>query len=68
VKAAPLDHLRAETVAEALDALATGEDARILAGGQSLVPVMARRLATPSCWWTSRAARPCGPTGATAAR
>ncbi len=46
MKAAPFDHLRAETVDEAVAALAD-EDARILAGGQSLVPIMALRLATP---------------------
>jgi carbon-monoxide dehydrogenase medium subunit len=47
VKAAPFDHVRADTVADALAALGTAEDARVLAGGQSLVPVMALRLATP---------------------
>jgi CO/xanthine dehydrogenase FAD-binding subunit len=47
VKTAPFDYVRADTVAEAVAALADGEDARILAGGQSLVPIMALRLATP---------------------
>jgi CO/xanthine dehydrogenase FAD-binding subunit len=47
VKAAPFGYARAGTVADALAALGTAEDARVLAGGQSLVPVMALRLATP---------------------
>ncbi|MGY1643165.1 FAD binding domain-containing protein [Geodermatophilus sp. SYSU D00703] len=47
MKAAPFDHVRAGTVADALAALASADDARVLAGGQSLVPVMALRLATP---------------------
>jgi carbon-monoxide dehydrogenase medium subunit len=47
VKAAPFDHVRAESVADALAALGSAEDARVLAGGQSLVPLMALRLATP---------------------
>jgi carbon-monoxide dehydrogenase medium subunit len=41
-------YLAAGEVAEALDALAEhGEDAKILAGGQSLVPMMHLRLARP---------------------
>ncbi|MGY1591654.1 FAD binding domain-containing protein [Geodermatophilus sp. SYSU D00708] len=48
MKAAPFDLVRAETVADALAALGSAEDARVLAGGQSLVPVMALRLATPA--------------------
>jgi CO/xanthine dehydrogenase FAD-binding subunit len=47
VKAAPFDYVRAATVADALAALGSAEDARVLAGGQSLVPVMALRLSTP---------------------
>ncbi len=47
MKAAPFDYVRAGTVDDALAALGSAEDARILAGGQSLVPVMALRLATP---------------------
>lgn len=44
---APFDYLRAESLAEALEALAVGE-ATVLAGGQSLVPMLAMRLARPS--------------------
>jgi carbon-monoxide dehydrogenase medium subunit len=47
VKSAAFDYVRAGTVDEALDALADGREARVLAGGQSLVPMMALRLARP---------------------
>ncbi len=43
------DYLRPSTVDEAVQALAdAGEDAKLLAGGQSLVPVLRLRLAAPS--------------------
>jgi len=42
------DYVAAGTVAEAVAALADAEDARVLAGGQSLVPLMNLRLARPS--------------------
>ncbi len=46
---AAFDYVRPATVEEALQALAAGgEDAKILAGGQSLIPVMRLRLAAPS--------------------
>lgn len=46
---AAFDYVRPSTVDEALQALAAGgEDAKILAGGQSLIPVMRLRLAAPS--------------------
>ncbi len=46
---AAFDYARPTTVDEALRALADGgEDAKILAGGQSLIPVMRLRLAAPS--------------------
>jgi 2-furoyl-CoA dehydrogenase FAD binding subunit len=48
MKPAPFDYLRASTTQEALDALAeTGDDARVLAGGQSLMAVLNMRLAQP---------------------
>jgi len=48
MKPAPFDYLRAMTTQDALDALAeTGEDARVLAGGQSLMAVLNMRLAQP---------------------
>ena len=42
------EYVAAETVGEAADALAGTEGARILAGGQSLVPLMNLRLARPT--------------------
>ena len=49
MKPAPFDYLRAGTAEEALDALhQAGADARILAGGQSLVPMLNMRLARPA--------------------
>ncbi|KUI32952.1 carbon monoxide dehydrogenase [Mycobacterium sp. IS-1742] len=45
MKAAPFAYHRPDTVAEAVQMLAEfGEDAKILAGGQSLVPMLAMRL------------------------
>ncbi|MDA0822279.1 MAG: xanthine dehydrogenase family protein subunit M [Proteobacteria bacterium] len=37
------------TVAEALELLAADEDARPLAGGQTLLPILALRMASPGC-------------------
>jgi carbon-monoxide dehydrogenase medium subunit len=49
VKPAPFAYCRASTVEEAVAMLAElGEDARVLAGGQSLVPMLNLRLARPS--------------------
>lgn len=46
---APFDYLQARSVEEALAALLEhGADARILAGGQSLIPAMRFRLARPT--------------------
>jgi CO/xanthine dehydrogenase FAD-binding subunit len=45
MKPAPFDYVAPRTLEEALGAL--GEDARVLAGGQSLVPMMNFRLARP---------------------
>ena len=46
MKAAPFDYHRPDSVAAAAQMLAEfGEDAKILAGGQSLVPMLALRLA-----------------------
>jgi CO/xanthine dehydrogenase FAD-binding subunit len=47
MKPAPFDYVAPRTVDAALAAL--GEDARPLAGGQSLVPIMNFRLARPAC-------------------
>ncbi len=46
---AQFDYVKPATVAEAVAALAEGgDDAKILAGGQSLIPVLRLRLAAPS--------------------
>jgi len=46
---APFEYRPARSVDEALEALAQyGDDARVLAGGQSLIPAMRFRLARPS--------------------
>ncbi|MFC3453930.1 FAD binding domain-containing protein [Amycolatopsis speibonae] len=46
---APFDYVAPSTVDEAVVALAeAGEDAKVLAGGQSLLPVLRMRLATPT--------------------
>lgn len=45
---APFDYVRANTLDEALSLLAQNEDAKILAGGHSLIPAMKLRLAQPS--------------------
>lgn len=49
MKAARFDYVRPHTVEEVLDHLAEhGEDAKVIAGGQSLVPTMNVRLAAPA--------------------
>ena len=49
MKPAPFDYRRARSVADAVGLLTElGQDAKIIAGGQSLIPMMAFRLARPS--------------------
>ena len=48
MKAAPFDYKRPKSLSEAAALLAAHEDARVIAGGQTLVPMMAMRLARPS--------------------
>ena len=48
MKPAPFDYVRPETLAEACALLAGDEDARVIAGGQTLVPMLAMRLARPA--------------------
>jgi CO/xanthine dehydrogenase FAD-binding subunit len=49
VKPAPFEYERPESLGEAVGLLAEhGEEAKLLAGGQSLVPLLALRLASPS--------------------
>ncbi|MBO6719429.1 MAG: FAD binding domain-containing protein [Rhizobiaceae bacterium] len=48
MKPAPFDYVRAESLDEVLDVLAAEQgEARILAGGQSLLPMLSMRLARP---------------------
>jgi carbon-monoxide dehydrogenase medium subunit len=47
MKPARFEYVRADSVEAAVDALASAEEARVLAGGQSLVPLMNMRLASP---------------------
>src|SRR6266404_1610716 len=47
MKPAPFEYARPSDLAEACAMLAAADDARIIAGGQSLVPLMAMRLARP---------------------
>ena len=49
MKPAPFDYLRPDDEEEALEALAeAGEDARLLAGGQTLMPMLNMRLVEPA--------------------
>jgi len=47
MKPAPFEYARPSDLGEVCAMLAAGDDARIIAGGQSLVPLMAMRLARP---------------------
>lgn len=48
MKPAPFDYFRADSLDEALDVLAAEQgEARVLAGGQSLLPMLSMRLARP---------------------
>jgi carbon-monoxide dehydrogenase medium subunit len=48
MKPAPFDYVRATSVAQACALLAADEDARLIAGGQTLIPMLAMRLARPT--------------------
>lgn len=48
MKAAAFDYIRPATLADAIAVVAADEGARVVAGGQTLVPMMAMRLARPS--------------------
>jgi aerobic carbon-monoxide dehydrogenase medium subunit len=48
VKPAPFEYVRARSLDEAIELLGRDSDAKVLAGGQSLVPMMNMRLARPS--------------------
>lgn len=48
MKPPAFDYVRPTTLSEALRALTTHDDAKVLAGGQSLIPMMNMRLAHPA--------------------
>jgi carbon-monoxide dehydrogenase medium subunit len=48
MKPAPFDYIRPNSLAEVCELLSADEDARIIAGGQTLIPMLAMRLARPS--------------------
>ncbi|UDH01095.2 FAD binding domain-containing protein [Rhodococcus opacus] len=48
VKLPPLQYVAPRSLAQACDLLAADEDAKVLAGGQSLMPLLAIRLSSPS--------------------
>lgn len=48
MKPPPFEYVAPTSVAEAVDLLAATEDAKLLAGGQSLMPLLALRLARPT--------------------
>jgi CO/xanthine dehydrogenase FAD-binding subunit len=48
VKPAPFEYVRPGSLAEVCALLAAEEEARVIAGGQTLVPMMAMRLARPT--------------------
>ena len=48
MKAAQFEYARPETVAEACEILIRDDNARIISGGQTLIPMLAMRLARPS--------------------
>ena len=48
MKPAPFEYVRPASLAEACELLAGDEDARVIAGGQTLVPMLAMRLARPA--------------------
>ncbi|WP_342726311.1 FAD binding domain-containing protein [Bradyrhizobium sp. B097] len=48
MKPAPFEYVRPGSVAEACALLASDEDARLISGGQTLIPMLAMRLARPT--------------------
>ena len=48
MKPAPFDYQAPSTLGEAIDLLASNPEALVIAGGQSLMPVLAFRLSIPS--------------------
>jgi carbon-monoxide dehydrogenase medium subunit len=50
MKPAPFDYQAPRTLGEAIDLLASNPEGLVIAGGQSLMPVLAFRLATRAYW------------------
>lgn len=48
MKPAPFEYVRPQSLAAVCELLANDEDARVIAGGQTLVPMLAMRLARPA--------------------
>lgn len=48
MKPAPFEYTRPTSIAEACELLASDDDARVIAGGQTLIPMLAMRLARPT--------------------
>src|SRR3974390_2405298 len=48
MKPAPFDYVRPASLTEACELLAADDDARVIAGGQTLVPMLAMRLSRPA--------------------
>src|SRR6202035_5272150 len=48
MKPAPFEYVRPASLAEVCELLAGDDDARLIAGGQTLVPMLAMRLARPA--------------------
>jgi CO/xanthine dehydrogenase FAD-binding subunit len=48
MKPAPFEYVRPDSLTEACKLLAADDDARVIAGGQTLVPMLAMRLARPA--------------------
>jgi CO/xanthine dehydrogenase FAD-binding subunit len=48
MKPAPFEYVRPESLAQVCELLADDEDARVIAGGQTVVPMLAMRLARPA--------------------
>lgn len=48
MKPAPFEFVRPTSLAEAVEVLAANPEAKVLAGGQSLIPLLSMRLAAPS--------------------
>ena len=65
---AAFEYERAESVDHAITLLSGDPEAKILAGGHSLLPLMKVRFAQPRSWWTSAGSPTCRTSARTATR